>query len=503
MKKIFFIYLISFSFSFAQPAGSFDTAFGTNGKVSHCLTPGLFFPVFTIQSTGKIVCTANSVGSTNPYLSYRLNTNGSIDTSFNSNGVANLTAQSYIYASAVQSDDKIIVAGSRIETNGHKDFWIARLQANGDIDTSFGTNGIVQLDVGSIYDVAYAVAVTADNKILVGGTAGSVDGGFCLARLNTNGTLDTTFGTNGITTTAFIAGGESEIKTLRLLPDGKILAAGERVDPNLTKNIAMARYLANGTLDTTFGTNGKVATPVTLGEVDEFKDVEILPDGKILALVTNEPYSSLTAETAFLKYQSDGQLDSSFGTNGILNSPIANWVNYNIQTQTDGKIVCAGFIIGSNSLLVSRLLSDGNIDTSFGTNGFVNFQFNTTSDGQNLIDIFNSPTGKMTACGISNDSAGCVGCIRLNEGVLSNEAFDKNNFILYPNPTNGEVFILNNSATTNEMYVEIYTIYGQKIIDIITKEQKELINLSSYAKGSYLVKITTDGQTNSKVIILN
>lgn len=131
-----------------------------------------------------------------------------------------------------------------------------KAQQAGDFDSTFNFDGIVTTDIGRGLDAANAVIVQPDGKIIIGGYAfngNNID--FALVRLNTNGTLDYSFGTNGKVLTDFI-GGDDIIYSLELQNDGKIIAAGSYAYTDMSYGFALARYNSNGLLDVNFGTNG-------------------------------------------------------------------------------------------------------------------------------------------------------------------------------------------------------------------------------------------------------
>lgn len=223
----------------------------------------------------------------------------------------------------------------------------------GNSDLSFGSSGIATTTVSQILGHADAMAVQPDGKILVAGAAYFADtmADFALARYNADGTLDTSFGDQGVVTTDF-AGQHDLIGSIVVQADGKILAAGTGSGSRL------ARYLPNGTLDATFGTGGKVMLAFGGGSVMKQQS-----DGKIV-LATGFEVTRLLA---------DGTPDPNFGTDGIAYTtlsanPQQDYAN-DLAIQADGKIVLAGQANGATGLV--RFLSDGNLDPDFGTGGKV------------------------------------------------------------------------------------------------------------------------------------
>ncbi|MEH2379699.1 MAG: DUF4347 domain-containing protein [Nostoc sp.] len=229
--------------------GSLDTSFNTTGKLTTNFTNGDDFGnSITVQPDGKILVAGGSDnGINNDFAIVRYNRNGSLDTSFNTTGKVTTDFASNndsAYSITVQPDGKILVAGG--SDNGiNNDFALARYNSNGSLDTSFNTTGKVTTDFASNNNNSgYSLAVQPDGKILV---AGDSDNGtnydFAIARYNNNGSLDTSFNTTGKVTTDF-ANGDDSGYSLTLQPDGKILVAGESYN-GTNYDFATARYLVN------------------------------------------------------------------------------------------------------------------------------------------------------------------------------------------------------------------------------------------------------------------
>jgi uncharacterized delta-60 repeat protein len=216
-------------------------------------------------------------------------------------------------ALAMQLDGKIVAAGSS-GARGHGDFALARYLPNGTLDTTFGDDGTVLTDFrGGSQDFAVALAIQPDSKIVV---AGVVDGDFALARYLPNGTLDTTFGDYGMVTTDFGGGRYEVINTLALQSDGKIVVAGlSEVSGN--RDVALARYGSNGSLDTTFSSDGKVLTDFGSGSHDEFYALIIQPrDGRLV--VAGESFAGGGGDFALARYHAitcGGVVVTRIGTN--------------------------------------------------------------------------------------------------------------------------------------------------------------------------------------------
>ncbi len=257
------------------------------------------------------------------------------------------------------------------------------LLSAGALDPSFGSGGLVVTDLGSTSDHARAMVIQADGKIVTaGGTGGSGSGtgqDFALVRHNLNGTLDTSFGTNGRTTTDFKKSSDVANAVVQQA-DGKFVVAGTVTItagiPTSSKtdtDFGLARYHANGTLDTSFGSNGKVMT--TIGKfTDQASDMAMQTDGKIVvAGATWKIVNSISyIDIVVARYNANGSLDAAFGQGGIVKTDYAGQPDEAraVAIQTDGKIVVAGRFAGAGLGLV-RYHPNGSLDLSFGSQGKV------------------------------------------------------------------------------------------------------------------------------------
>jgi uncharacterized delta-60 repeat protein len=232
----------------------------------------------------------------------------------------------------------------------------------GDLDPGFGTNGKVITDFNGANDIANNVFVQADKKIVVAGTSNDV---FALAKYNSDGSLDTSFGNNGKTTTNF---GGTIFSTIQQ-SDGKLVVAG-----TTSGLFLVARYNLDGSIDTSFGNNGKVTTAIlqsgASGSGAVIKNIVQQKDGKILALGENLPAGrSNTQDIALARYNIDGSLDTSFGTNGQLAQFMPGEdVSAAIILQDDGKFIVTGANIIERSPnrnpILARFNSNGTLDAS-------------------------------------------------------------------------------------------------------------------------------------------
>ena len=298
--------------------GSRDTIFGNNGQVIlSVFNGGGLGQDILVLSDGKILvvgATANIISQTIKPAIFKFNTNGSRDTSFGSNGIATTSFSSsndIALALDVQADGKIIIAGaSNFDLGGtNGSIAIARFNSNGVIDNTFGSGGKVTTNVGSFIDTAADVKVQTDGKIVIGGgscTDGNCDGGLgLLFRYNSNGSLDTSFDGDGkIILQSTPPGLNTAIGAIALQTDGKIVVSGVTTTTVNQSDTLVARFNPNGSFDTGFGTNG-IATS-DIGGTDQLAfDVALQSDGKILAIGSSQMGSR--TDFAVWRFLGDGE----------------------------------------------------------------------------------------------------------------------------------------------------------------------------------------------------
>jgi uncharacterized delta-60 repeat protein len=326
---------------------------------------------------------------------------GDLDPAFDGDGkVTTNLGTGQVQGIAIQGDGKILAVGGTI--SGTQDFALARYNTNGSIDTTFGGGtGTVTTDFASRTDVATSVAVQADGKIVVAGVAlfSSTDDRFALARYNTDGSLDPTFDGDGKVTTEFAPGSE-RAGAVVIQADGRIVAAGRASFSMGVHDFALARYNTDGSPDTTFDSDGKVTTDFSSGS-DYGRGAAIQADGKIVAVGTTFPFAPDPPQFALARYNADGSLDSTFDGDGRVRTAITSRSDANaVAIQRDGKIVTAGFVfVGeTKDFALARYKPDGSLDSAFGEgDGIVITDFAGGSDEANGVAV--QVDGKIVAVG--------------------------------------------------------------------------------------------------------
>ncbi len=390
----------------ALMAGDLDITFDGDGKVTtnfggdydqaNCVA---------IQSDGKIVVAGSSWnGNSYVFALTRYNSNGSLDTTFDGDGTVTTDiggSNDGANSVAIQSDGKIVVVGNSF--SGRMKFALARYNPNGSLDTTLNGDGIVTTSIGRSSAYAYSVAIQSDGKIVV---AGSSDNGndseFALTRYNSNGSLDTTFDGDGTVTTN-IGVYSDGARSVAIQSDGKIVVAGYSDNGN-NQDFALARYNSNGSLDTTFDGDGTVTTDIG-GSNDAAISVAIQSDGKIV--VAGDSLNGSYYEFAMTRYNSDGGLDAMFDGDGKITTDIgsSNDGAHSVAIQSDAKIVVAGFSYNENNqdFALARYNSNGSLDTTFDGDGKVTTDIGNSYDYARSIGI--QSDGKIVVAGYSENGS--------------------------------------------------------------------------------------------------
>ncbi|MFK8038128.1 MAG: T9SS type A sorting domain-containing protein [Crocinitomicaceae bacterium] len=484
---------------------------------------------------------------------------GVLDNSFDSDGIVTMdisNSNDVMKSIITQPDGKIIVAGYTSDMV-IDNFCVARFHSNGTIDNSFGVNGIVVTAFPST-SLASEVALQNDGKIIAVGHTweGSVNN-FALARYNSDGSLDASFGNSGIISTSLF-GNNAFAKTLKVQNDGKIIVGGMVFDsPPDGSSLAIVRYNQDGTLDNTFGGGGISTTDVTPGfgltALDILNDLAIQQNGKVVVCGISGP------DGVILRYNSDGNLDLSFGLNGIKTHNFSTGgmsVFNGIDLQQDGKIITVGFSSGMNGIsdllvirsningdldntfgnmgiiftplsaeadgaedvlvqqdgkilvggnvsnsiykfALTRYDTDGNPDLTFGTNGLVQTEVNSESSYLNAITI--QTDGKILATGTTGSTNSDITIIRYSSSILSSSnpipLFE--NASIYPNPTSDNVSITFMSKQEGVISIKLFDMSGRLLLEknypslIPGIKNTKTLQLEVYSEGIYFIGIST------------
>lgn len=354
--------------------GQLDLTFGNNGFMTSILgTQQAYGNALLIDSNDKsIVVGSGIINDVSKLLIARFNTDGTLDSSF---GNAGITLSAFGDGAngngiVLQNDGSLVVAGALVESGTPK-MVIARYTTSGILDTSFGSNGSTTVQVGSVSS-SNAIALQPNEQIIAGGYS-VVNGlqSFVLVRLNTDGTLDNNFGNEGVVSTPTGLG--DAVRSLLLQADGKIIVGGSSGN-----NFGLVRYNVDGSVDTNFGSNGVVVQ--SIGSYAQINGIALQADGKIVAVGYSDSYFALA------RFNADGSIDTSFGSNGIVTTSLSGPdAAQSLVIQPDGKIIAAGSA-GNNFGLV-RYNANGGIDVTFGIEGIVIAPNNAGAGVYGITDI--------------------------------------------------------------------------------------------------------------------
>lgn len=273
------------------------------------------------------------------------------------------------------------------------------LAQSGTLDNTFSGDGKLTTSFGFEFDLAYSVAIQPDGKIVAVGYTDSDTRNIALARYNTDGTLDNSFSNDGKQITDFSSGSD-EAYAVALQTDGKIVVAGRSSGDGTYSDIALARYNTNGTLDNSFSDDGKVLTDFSFGPDDAYA-VAIQPDGKIVVAGTTNGDNDL--DFVIVQYNTDGTLDLGFGEDGKRTTDFGSTIDvaFALLIQPDGNIVVVGTSWGVNAenpvFALARYLPDGAPDNSFSDDGKQTTDF---IDGfEQAYSVALAPDGKIVLAG--------------------------------------------------------------------------------------------------------
>jgi uncharacterized delta-60 repeat protein len=381
--------------------GDLDPTFSSDG-VKVTTFPGYYGIAFdvVIQPRGQIAAVGfihTNEGIESDFALVRYTPLGQLDQNFG-NGGRVLTDFDGRYdvghALASMPDGRIVAVGSSTD-----DIAVALYRRNGRLDPSFDGDGRLLLDLGS-FDDARDVTVQDDGKVVIVGNDG---GHLAVIRLEPDGTLDSSFGGGaGFVLTDFGGFGAFGY-AVAIQPDGKILAAGYTNMVDTLEDFALARYLEDGTLDSSFGSGGLVTSDFRTWQ-DRITGLAIQADGKIVAAGRasvapgGEDHKS---DVGLVRYEPDGHLDSSFGHSGKVQTDFGSYFDQAqaVAIQNDGRIVLSSPLVGENgsTAAVARYDINGLLDASFGVGGIARTHARTSGDEAGGLAL--QPDGRIVVAG--------------------------------------------------------------------------------------------------------
>jgi uncharacterized delta-60 repeat protein len=409
---------------------------------------------------------------------------GDLDLSFGEGGHVRVSVGSNgagAYAAIVQPDDKVILVGETLPTapppppapprppptvdrdgGGNEDFVVVRLDADGGLDSTFGSEGIVRTPIDVVPggpDIARAVALEPDGAIVLAGEArgeGSTD--FAFVRYTATGELDPTFSGDGIQT--IDVGIFDSVSGVAVQPgDGKIVAVGR---PSFGSNSYLAmRLQTDGSLDGSFGSNG--VSRMSIGDpgvVDTPEAVAMMTDGRIVSAGTaDDAYPDVDGNFAVVRYLPTGEPDPSFGENGVVVTDQPEYESLRgLVLAPGGKVVLGGFAFQNQvQFRLERYLSDGRLDASFGGAGIVTTPIGTAAYSTGLAIEAN---GKLIAGGWAWASEPDFALARYEDNGTLDHSFGNEGTRIYPVATAQKTAVVLQGSGAGRI-VEVGTTYDQ------------------------------------------
>ncbi|HEV7733721.1 MAG TPA: hypothetical protein VGR62_16250 [Candidatus Binatia bacterium] len=344
---------LAFAVARYTDAGTLDATFGTGGVTTIDFgSTSDEVKAIAIQPDGKVVVAGRAIGD--QFSLARLTPQGGLDPSFDGDGkvTTSTNATNGAQAMLLQPDGKIVVVG------GAGRFSVVRYLPNGALDPTFDGDGKAQINVGFGSAEAKAVALQPDGRLLVTGMGPTQN--FTVARITSAGVLDPTFSGDGIATMDFAmtpTSTQDDAFAVLVQPDGRIVLGGWSCQPD-DCHVAMARLESDGDPDPTFSTDGKLLTRVSR-DTSTIGTVLLQPDGKIVAV--GSAWGSTYYDELAIRYDADGALDTTFGGDGIVTTPIGTSTNFGRGAALDarGRILIAGYAyLGTYDWTITRHLND-------------------------------------------------------------------------------------------------------------------------------------------------
>ena len=359
---------------------------------------------------------------------------GTLDNDFDANGIATFDFfgnRDNATDMAIQPDGKIVFCGTTNDlTPESQDLYAARINPDGSLDNTFGDSGLARATrVGE--DEGTALAIQADGKIVVGGsTSWGTGSEFYIVRFDADGSPDPNFGIGGqVVHEAFVGLGFNTIRDIAVQPDGKIMVLGRAANADIDYDVVLVRFNPDGSLDNTFSFDGQLFTDVGSDNIQEFY---LHDNGKITAV---GDVFEVAEEALIIRYNADGNLDDSFGSNGMVLLDLMSSIQRptGITVTPAGETIIAGYVgaSGNYDVLVARLLPDGTLDNTFSFDGMVQTDFGDSERGNR---VFFQPDSKILVAGSSDDG---MALFRYNwDGTLDN-TFGTNGLVATSSPLGG------------------------------------------------------------------
>ena len=495
--------------SFAQLAGSIDSTFGTNGVVrTFVKSKSDNLNALAVQNDDKILAAGitryDTINNRSAFAVLRYHANGAIDSSFATSGkmIYNFNnGSAYLYAMKLQPDGKILLAGGTTSPSSIG-FACIRLNTDGTLDTTFGNAGLVTTAIGTSDDRALSIYLHSDGRFVLGGfSKQSIYQRMALVRYFADGSIDSTFANAGIKIEA-VTGEDIYCSAIETDSAGNYMVAGD-VTSITSLYPFLKRYSSIGTLDNTFGTNGTWFPGVGNGFTESCTGIIKQPDGKLLFGLSAD-YTA-TKKFGVIRYlPSSWTKDISFGMfsgSSYLNTGASQYAATSITLQPDGKVITIGNFRNGNiqSFAMARYTALGLRDSAFGNSGLVITPILPTNDYSISSAAVVQSTGNIIMAGTNRENnVKRFTLVRYygSELTVANPSniAKEEAIIIYPNPVYD---VLNISIQSKYNNITILNTLGETVFTRNNSNSFENIDVRSLAKGIYFVRVN---QTSLKFI---
>jgi uncharacterized delta-60 repeat protein len=483
----------------------FDNTYGTNGYTTNAISGNHneFRAVKITSNEATIVLGRDFTTDTAKAFIAKFNTNGTLDNTFGNSGITYLNDESHInndfFSLDIQNDGKIVIAGhnqdkSTLNYTAH----VRRFLTNGVVDSAFGTFGVAQIFHDQVTAIQpgtlHNLSIQNDGKILASLSNFSES---AITRIKTDGTIDSSFGTNGIVNIDVPTVNGLSYRLVQSLPDGKIIVIANvnySTPSNVTNEIRAYRLNNDGTLDNTYGTAGKHIFSLnnqdkTIGAYS----VQLQNDNKIVVGGLYYEDNNDTTSIFVLRINANGSLDNTFNTQGYLTYPIPSLdaEPVSIYLLGNGKIAATYFDYDNSTTGIVMFNVDGSTDNTFNNQSALK-TINNIEQGVTTPHLAFQNDGKIIIAGAAlldnqgETSKGIIG--RLEASTTSITSLSENVARIFPNPAKDYVTITLNNASSAS--VQILDVTG-RTMQTNTIEGHQRIDISNIPSGSYILLLQT------------
>ncbi|MES2617418.1 MAG: T9SS type A sorting domain-containing protein [Bacteroidota bacterium] len=525
MKKTLLILcpcLFLFAFKANAQVGNLDKTFGTNGKVSSAFQISNVSNINSIklQADGKIIVLGSAFNDSSSYIIARYLSNGTLDNSFSDDGylVSDFGKKdNYCSEVIIHANGQMTIVGRTGGTDYFYDLALARLNDDGTYDNTFGNGGKLIIHADTVEYNFSAANIQSDNKIVLAGygrksTLGTYD--FMVMRLNTDGSVDSAFATNGKLRYGYTSLNAS-VRDIALDANGKLIVVGGSIRGALDSDFAIARINTDGTLDTDFSLDGKATIVFNNNEEQGAAAVTVQKDGKIV-MAGSASYQGRYG-VGLTRMNDNGTQDNTFSQDGLQTRRVYNDFYANdMALDSAGRIFVCGqmYASGKSMFAIMAFNADGSYNNNFGYNGLDSFMIDSTNTIENCMAMAIQKDQKIIVVGNTTQNMGYggkIGMARYNKtpflGILNLNKISTP-VLVYPNPVTDNISLRYTLAHTESMTVTLTDIQGKILMtytidEIQTKGEHTLsLNLpADLAKGQYLICLSSSKELTTVKIV--